>query len=281
MPSRQEVQRILTQIGLHPQQAAGQNFLLDETVVQAMTAAAEVKADDTVLEIGPGLGLLTEALLDTGTTVVGVELDRRLFSYLQRRFQGQKKLQLIHGDIFRINLNDRLVDGQYKLVANLPYSATALVFRNFLTLPPRPSVLTVMIQKEAAERIMAKPGAMSLLSLLAQYYSHPHLLLTVPPARFYPTPKVQSAVLQCVDVRSPDAAESATVFRIARAGFSSRRKQLRNSLAAGLHLAPVEVDERLRRAGIDPTTRAQALSVDNWRELARAGLNPLAQYSAE
>lgn len=268
MPDRREVQRILADIGLRPQQAAGQNFLCDESVAERMVAAAGVEAGERVLEIGPGLGILTESLLNRGAEVVAVELDRRLAAFVRRRFAAHPGFRLIENDIFKVRLPDVVSDHEYKLVSNLPYGATSLVFRNFLTLSPRPSSLTVMIQKEVAERIVARPGRMSLLSLLVQYYSQPHLLLTVSPSRFYPPPKVESAILQCLDLRSPAAAESQAVFRLARAGFSSRRKQLRNSLAAGLRLSPPELDKKIKEMGLNPTARAQELSLEDWRLLA-------------
>ncbi len=171
--NRTDVSRLLKTIGLRPEKAAGQNFLLDTNVVKRMVKAAEVRSGDTILEIGPGLGVLTSALVATGARVVAVELDQRLFGYLRKRFAAEKSLTLVHGDMFRIKLSDYVTDRGYKIVANLPYSGTALFFRNFLTLPPRPSAMTVMIQRDVARRITAAPGQHSLLSLLVQSACRP------------------------------------------------------------------------------------------------------------
>lgn len=267
--TRADVQRILKRIGLRPQQAAGQNFLLNDDVCQAMVDAAGVGPDDTILEIGPGLGALTAVLLASDAKVVAIELDRRLAAYLRQQFRGRANLTLIEGDVFQVNLNDYLTDQGYKLVANLPYSGTSLIFRNFLTQSPRPISLTTMVQADVAKRIAAEPGDMSLLSLLVQYYSVPHLLTTVPPTDFYPVPHVQSAVLHCEPVRTPDPAEAEQLFRVARAGFSSRRKQLHNSLAASLHRRVPDIDKLLDAVGIKPSRRAQELTLEEWLQLAK------------
>lgn len=268
--TRLEVERTLKRIGLRPQPAAGQNFLLDEAVAQAMVVAANVQPGDTVLEIGPGLGILTDALLAAQAKVVAVELDQRLVRYLQKRLAGHPRLQIVLGDIFRINLHDYVTDGGYQLVANLPYSGTSLVFRNFLTLPPRPTALTVMIQREVAKRVVAQAGDYSLLALLVQYYSQPSLLMTIPPQAFWPMPKVSSAIIHCAPVHHRDPRASQDLFHLARAGFSGRRKQLRNSLAASLHRTPAEIDKGMATLGLDSTARAQDLRLEDWLKLAKA-----------
>lgn len=266
--TREQVNGILRQIGLRPQQAAGQNFLLDETVAEAMVDAAGVGEGDTVLEIGPGLGVLTDALLERGAQVVAVELDQRLFAYLQDKYRAKNNLKLMQGDIFRVNLHDYVQDGKYQLVANLPYSATSLIFRNFLSLAPRPTSLTTMIQRDVAERIVAQPGQMSVLSVMVQYYSQPSMLFDVPATSFTPTPKVVSSVLHCEVTRAVQETDKA-FFQLVRSGFSARRKQLKNTLSASLHRPVGEVEKMLEKANIPPTARAQELSVENWLSLAK------------
>lgn len=266
--TREQVNGILRKIGLRPQQAAGQNFLLDETIAEAMVDAAGVTEGDTVLEIGPGLGVLTDALLQRGARVVAVELDQRLFAYLQDKYQTNSNLKLVQGDIFRVNLNEYLQDGKYLLVANLPYSATSLIFRNFLSLVPRPTSLTTMIQRDVAERIVAQPGQMSVLSVMVQYYSQPSMLFDVPATSFTPTPKVVSSVLHC-EVTRPVQPTDQDFFRLVRAGFSARRKQLKNTLSASLHCTVSEAEKMLEKAHISPSARAQELSVENWLSLAK------------
>lgn len=265
----QQVKKILRQIGLRPQQAAGQNFLWDESVAERMVKAAGIEAGERVLEIGPGLGILTEALLGCGAEVVAVELDRRLAAWLRRRFAAHPGFRLIENDIFKVRLPDIVLDDEYKLVANLPYGATSLVFRNFLTLPPRPSSLTVMIQKEVAERITAKPGAMSLLSVMVQYYARPHYLFDVPRTSFFPAPGVTSAVILVDQLKRPDEGAAKRVLRATRAGFSARRKKLHNALAAVYQLSPAEAAENLRKIGVDPNLRPQNLTVEQWKTIGQ------------
>lgn len=264
-----QVQKLLRQIGLRPQAAAGQNFLLDEQVAASIVAAADVTDDDVVVEIGPGLGILTEALLATGAQVIAIEIDRRLSRYLRQRWPKNDRFILVEGDAFKVNLHDYVQDEAYKVVANLPYSGTSLFFRNFLSQLPRPTSLTVMVQRDVARRIVAAPGEMSLLSLMVQYYGQPSLLFDVPPVGFFPMPKVHSTVLHCDVLRTLDDEADRKLFRTMRAGFSARRKQLHNTLASSLHLDPVIVEQLIVKIGKKPTVRAQELSLENWLTLAK------------
>lgn len=264
-----EVQGILRTIGLKPQQAAGQNFLLDEHVAEAMVDAAGIVEGQKVLEIGPGLGILTQALHNRGANVIAVELDSRLYPYVKKKFAAQDTVRIIHDDIFKVNLNEIFKDGEYALVANLPYSATSLVFRNFLTLTPRPTSLTVMIQREVAQRICAQPGDMSMLALTVQYYCQPALLFDVPPSKFFPTPKVTSSILHCSDLRSVDNTVDKALFRLMRAGFSSRRKKLSNSLSSSLSIPTAQIEEKMAKISLSLDSRAQELTIEQWQELEK------------
>jgi len=264
-----EVQGILRTIGLKPQQAAGQNFLLDEQVAEAMVDAAGIVEGQKVLEIGPGLGILTQALHNRGANVTAVELDSRLYPYVKKKFAAQDTVRIIHDDIFKVNLNDIFKDGEYALVANLPYSATSLIFRNFLTLIPRPTSLTVMIQREVAQRICAQPGDMSMLALTVQYYCQPTLLFDVPPSKFFPTPKVTSSILHCSDLRPVENTVDKALFRLMRAGFSSRRKKLSNSLSSSLGVPTAQVEEKMAKISLSSDIRAQELTIENWQDLEK------------
>lgn len=269
-----DVQRTLSQIGLRPQPAAGQCFLLDESVAASMVTAAGVNAKDTVLEIGPGLGILTRQLLATGAQVIAVELDQRLATFLKRALAGQKNLTLVNQDIFKVNLPKLLTDGKYKLVANLPYGSTSLIFRNFLSLAPRPSSLTVMIQRDVADRITAEPGKLSTLGVTVQYYCQIENLFTVPPASFYPSPKVTSAVVHGHSLRPINPTEDQALFRIVRAGFAARRKFLANSLASALPLSAADITARLASLGFKPTVRAQEIPVGDWPKIQKILAQP-------
>lgn len=262
------IQQTLHTIGLRPQQAAGQNFLLDEQIPEAMADAAVVEEGDTVLEIGPGLGILTETLLARGARVVAVELDQRLYAYLKKRFRGNERLILLNSDIFAVQLSKYLRDGQYKLVANVPYSSTSLIFRNFLTLAPRPTSITVMIQRDVARRICAQPGDMSMLSLTVQRYCQPEILFDVPQKSFFPAPAVMSSVVYCGNMEKIDEIGDKQLFWVMKAGFSSRRKKLSNSLASVLRMDDATLLPILAKVGIKETARAQELSLADWQKLA-------------
>lgn len=267
--NRAEVKRLIRHIGLRPARAAGQHFLLDDTVAEAMVEAAGVKLTDTILEIGPGLGALTTKLLDRGATVMAVELDRRLAGFLRQRFADRPRLTIIHQDIFQVNI-PRLFDQRpYKVVANLPYGATSLVLRNFLSLPPLPSTMTVMVQKEVAHRMIARPGRMSQLGVMVQYYSQPRVLFDVPRASFFPVPEVVSTVVQCAAIRPRDTTESGQLFRLTKAAFASKRKQLHNALRSMVKDSDPDLPAELFRLGINPQLRPQDLSVEDWRRMAK------------
>jgi 16S rRNA (adenine1518-N6/adenine1519-N6)-dimethyltransferase len=264
--------RTLARLGVLPYKGWGQNFLIDEAVPGQIVAVAGVAPGDLVLEVGPGLGVLTEPLLAAGATVVAVEIDTRLAGELRQRFSGQQKLRLIEGDILRLPLEEVMPGGDaYTVVANLPYSVTSAVVRHLLSSPRRPARIVVMIQREVAERIVAAPPHMSLLAVSVQFFGQPRLALHVPASAFYPVPAVDSAVVSLV-VQSPPLpdAEQTSFFRVVAAGFGQRRKTLANSLAAGLDLPRAAVVASLRSAGIDPQRRAETLTVDDWVGLYRA-----------
>lgn len=262
-----QLQRLIRQSGLRPQQAAGQNFLLDESVVESMVAAAGIEEGDTVLEIGPGFGVLTAAVLETGAKVVSVELDDRLFAYMRQHFGQRKNLTLVHDDIFRVRLDQYVKDDGYKVVANLPYSATSLVFRNFLSLAPRPTSMTVMVQREVAKRICAAPGDMSVLAFMVQYYSQPTLLFDVPPHSFYPAPKVSSSVVHLENLKTLQQDVDKPLFHLVKCGFSSRRKKLSNALSASMKIPVLEIESKMAKVSLKENIRAQELSVQDWLDL--------------
>ena len=263
--------------GVRPKKSLGQNFLADPVYLRKIAEAADLSRDDLVLEIGPGTGNLTEQLLARAGRVVAVELDRRMVEHLRQRFAGDDHLTLVQGDILAADLPELLHPwlGQFaafKVAANLPYYLTSAILRMLLESPSRPSLAALTVQWEVAQRICAKPGDMSLLAVAVQWYSVPHIITRIPAGAFVPAPKVDSAVLR-LEMRpepvAPIPSEEA-LFRVARAGFGQRRKQLRNSLSAGLRLQPPQAESILRGAGVDPTRRAETLSLDEWAALARA-----------
>jgi len=239
-------------------------------------AAAALSPDDTVVEVGAGLGTLTEQLARRAGKVIAVEVDEGLCGYLRRRFESYPNLTLVNADIRSVTPSQLLAAADahapYLVVANLPFYIAAPVLRHFLEASEPPSRLVVMVQKEVAESIAAGPGRLSLLGLSVQFYASPRVLFTVPPAAFYPPPKVHSAVLR-IDVRETPAVavdDRQSFFRFLRAGFSAPRKQLRNALSHGLDIDPGNVALLMTSAGIDPRLRAQALRLEEWALLYRA-----------
>jgi len=271
--------QLLRQSGFKPRKSLGQHFLVDEAVLECILSAAELSPGDIVVEVGPGLGILTEGLARQGARVVAVELDAKLVALLKKRLTGFPDVKIVHADILKVPPRQLLRDNLpasdfvrgYKVIANLPYYITSPVLSHFLEAQPRPSKMVVMVQKEVGEAIAAAPGKMRLLSVKAQYYSKPAIVSYVRAASFYPPPKVDSVVLR-LDVYSESPIEVSDVagfFDIVMHGFRSPRKQLRNSLAHSLEMPPSQVASLLDKAGIEAKRRAETLSLEEWRELWR------------
>jgi 16S rRNA (adenine1518-N6/adenine1519-N6)-dimethyltransferase len=275
-----EVRRSLRDAGLHARHSLSQNFLADVDVLERILAEAGPTPGRAVLEIGPGLGILTGSLLDAGAAVIAVELDRGLAARLRERFadalaRGEAEpgapgtLRLIEGDALDQPLT-RLCPPPYDVVANLPYHITSPILHRLLGEPPRPERLVLMVQREVAERIAAPPGKMSYLSVFVQYHATVRIALRVPPAAFEPAPEVDSAVI-VVEPFPPDdrldpAAEE-ELWRLVQAAFRERRKMLHNVLARQLSMPGEAVVAALAEAGIDPDRRPQTLAVGEWLRL--------------
>lgn len=269
------IRRQLAQWDLRPAKGLGQNFLVDPVIRRRIVDAAGLTRDDHVLEVGAGLGSLTELLAARARRVVAVELDDRLIDPLTSAVEHLPNVTIVQGDILSLDPAElvRAPRDRYRVVANLPYYITSAVLRHLLEAAVRPTCLVVTVQREVAERIVAAPGEMSLLALSIQYYGEPRILFRIKPGSFYPAPEVESAVLR-VDVHADDELpagdEPVELFRVARAGFGQRRKQLRNAVSAGLRIAPVVAVGALQQAGVDPRRRAQSLSVQEWVRVADA-----------
>jgi 16S rRNA (adenine1518-N6/adenine1519-N6)-dimethyltransferase len=273
-------QQTLRQFGFKPKKRLGQHFLIDEAVLERILSAAELSPGDIVVEVGPGLGILTEVLAKQGAKVIAVELDSKLVALLKKRLATFPNVKIIHADILELTprqlLQDNLTASElaqgYKVIANLPYYITSPVLSHFLEAQPRPSEMVVMVQKEVGEAIAAAPGKMRLLSVKAQFYSKPFIVSHVPAESFYPPPKVDSVILRLDVYSQPSLIQSgvsdvAGFFDIVMHGFHSPRKQLRNSLAHSLEMLPSEVATLLQKAGIEAKRRAETLSLEEWREL--------------
>ena len=269
----ESVPALLRAYGLRPQKRLGQNFLMDPSALGRIIAAADLSPEDTVVEVGAGLGTLTRLLVRHAGRVVAVELDARLVKVLTDRLADLRHLQIIQGDI--LSLSDLgVVHLGYKVVGNLPYYITSAILRHFLENEPRPRLLAVTVQREVAERIIARPPHMSLLAVGVQFYGRPRIVARIPAGAFYPPPKVDSAVVRIDVSEQPtipldQGLDSTDFFRVLRAGFGQKRKTLRNSLSAGLGIPPAQVEKALGLAGIDPRRRAETVDLAEWAKLAR------------
>ena len=248
----------------------GQHFLTDPTIANRIVAAAEPDVSDTVLEIGPGAGVLTRRLVERAGRVVAVELDQRLCEELPGRLEFPPNLEVKREDGREVDPDDLVGEATpYKVVANLPYYAAAPIVRRFLETVRPPTLMVVMVQREVADAMNAKPGEFTLLSVATQFYSEPSVVVQVPPRSFRPPPKVSSTVLK-LEVRAQPAAAVAdreAFFALVRAGFSAPRKQLRNSLMQGAGAPAETVAATLDGAGIDPQRRPATLGIADWAAL--------------
>jgi len=264
-----DVPGLLRAHNLTPRKGLGQNFLTDPAILDKVVAAAGVTADDSVLEIGPGLGSLTRHLSLSARQVTAVEIDGNLVPILQQVLVGMPNTRVIHGDILELDPVGLMGTEPYMVVANIPYYITSAILRHLLDSPNRPRRLTLTVQREVADRICAAPGDLSLLALSVQVYGHPRPVLKIPAGAFYPPPKVDSVTLRLDLFPEPliPASQLDAFFRLAKAGFSQKRKTLRNALSAGLGWKPEQGGQLLMAAGINPQRRAETLSLEEWGRL--------------
>jgi 16S rRNA (adenine1518-N6/adenine1519-N6)-dimethyltransferase len=274
-----QVRETLRAAGVRARHALSQNFLADPDVLTAILAEAAPGPGDRLLEIGPGLGLLTGGLLDAGATVTAVELDHGLAAFLRDRFAASleaDRLTLVEGDALDQDLV-RLVAPPYDVVANLPYHITSPILHGLLGEPPRPRRLVLMVQREVAERIAAPPGKMSYLSVFVQYHARIRVAFRVAPEAFEPEPAVESAVIVVEPYDADDRLDPETedaLWRLVQAAFRERRKMIHNVLARQLPVDAGRVTDALATAGIDPDRRPQTLAVGEWLAL-REALGPI------
>ncbi len=264
-----ELRNFLYTHHIRPNKAFGQNFIVDHSILLRIVEAAEIHVDDQVLELGAGTGVLTRELAKHARRVVAVELEREMLSLLVKTTRNYSNVELLERNLLYVDPTEVFGSEPYKLVANLPYYITAPTFRHFLESANPPRLFVVMIQYEVAQRIVAGPGDMSLLGVSIQFYGRPSIIEHVPARAFYPAPKVDSAILR-IDLKdevplTPGQRDS--FFRLVQAGFSQRRKQVHNSLTHGLHRKNVEVQAGLLAANIDPSRRAETLSIEDWLRL--------------
>lgn len=266
---------ILRLLGIEPKKSLGQNFMVEPAALTRLVEAAEVGPDDAVLEVGAGLGALTDRLAERARRVVALEIDERFIGWLRNRYARQPQVEIVQADVLETDLSALLGPDavRYRVVANLPYYITSPVLRHLLECPTPPCLIVVTVQLEVAQRLTARPGQMSLLAVSAQFYGQVRMVGRIKAGAFYPRPEVDSAIVRIEPHAGgpplpPPAREA--FFRVVRAGFSQPRKQLRNSLAAGLGLEVEDVIHWLTSVGIDPQRRAETLSVEEWLRLAQS-----------
>lgn len=259
---------------VNAKKSLGQNFLHDAEIIEKIFETADVQSTDWVFEVGPGTGVLTFRLSDRVEKLLAIEIDHELVTRLQKQFIDSKSVSILEGNILDIDLKELLEaslfsDHPYKVIANIPYYITAPIIRTLLSLKYQPVSLTLMVQDEVAERLAAKPGKMSLLSVMAQYYASVEKKFFVPKEAFDPIPKVDSAVVQLIPKRPFSPEDDRKVFRLARAGFAARRKTLSNNLSSTFSLPKEEVEKKLAALGLRTDIRAQALSIEDWERLGK------------
>lgn len=268
--SPQVTNHILHRFKLRADKKLGQNFLIDENIVRNIVAAAELSDKDTVLEVGPGIGTLTQGLAESGASVVAVELDKRLLPVLDTTLEGYDNVRIVSGDILQVDIMQTVGVDEFKVCANLPYYITTPIIFALLEKRLPMERLVAMVQKEVAERMAAKPGGKDYgaLSVAIQYYTEPEIAFIVPPSSFIPAPSVDSAVIVCKRREKPpvEVCDEALFFRVVKAAFSLRRKMLNNSLK-NMGIKGEQVAKWLQLAGVDGKRRAETLSLEDFAAL--------------
>lgn len=264
---------ILKAFGLRMSKKLGQNFLIDARIVQGIVEAAEIEPGDRVLEIGPGIGTLTQGLAEAGADVTAVELDKKLPTVLKETLKAYDNVRIVPGDILKVNIPEIMGDAPFKVAANLPYYITTPILMTLLERRLPITHMVTMVQREVAERMTAKPGSRiyGALSVAVQYYTEPQIVLDVPPRSFIPAPEVMSVVVSCRVRKEPAVAvqDEKLFFRVVKAAFGQRRKTLMNALKGG-GFSKEAVRDALEQSGIDPTRRGETLTLEEFGRLADA-----------
>lgn len=278
--SKEVTLHILRTFGLRLSKKLGQNFLINKSIVDGIVKAAEIKADDIVLEVGPGIGTLTQGLAETGAEITSVEIDQNLLGVLAKTLAGYNNIRIIHGDILKIDIPQEMSGKSFKVVANLPYYITTPIILKLLEDKLPIECIVTMVQKEVAERMVAKPGGKDYgaLSVAVQYYTKPEIMFEVPPKSFIPEPAVDSAVIKCVVRKEPpvELLSEKHFFHVVKASFAQRRKTLANSIKC-CGMSKEVATEVLAKSNIDGIRRGETLTLEefarianNWLEIERA-----------
>jgi 16S rRNA (adenine1518-N6/adenine1519-N6)-dimethyltransferase len=274
---------LLREYGLQARKGLGQHFLVNSGILNMITGAAELSPSDLVLEVGPGIGILTRELVGQAGWVIAVELDTRLAEMVKETLLPESNFSIINTDVLKVEPLELIQQEKgkfpaaiadplnYKLVANIPYYITQPIIRHFCEAKLKPRIMVIMVQKEVAKNIIAQPGDLSLLAISVQYYGKPEIVGYVPARNFYPAPKVDSAILKITMYPKPPliVTSEKSFFKIVRAGFCARRKQVANSLAQGLDIPKPEVLSLMEKTEVIPQKRPETLTLEEWAHLEK------------
>jgi len=263
-----DIKRTLKAYGAYTKKDLGQHFLVDEEALASIVEAADITKNDCIVEVGPGMGVLTRELCKKAKEVIAIEFDKAMIAIVKTSCIKHTNLRVENADILKFDTSGL---GEYKLVANLPYYITSAVIRLFLESDNKPEDMVLLVQREVAERICAKPSRMSILAVSVQFYGNPKIIDVVPRTAFFPAPKVDSAIIKIKVYRKPlFDVDSRLFFRIVKAGFGEKRKQLTNSLTGGLGLNKETTDQLLTEAKVSPMARAESLTMMDWYNIYKA-----------
>ena len=265
-----QVRSTLSHYRLHAKKKIGQHFLIDEAVPDIIIEAASLNYKDTVLEIGPGLGILTDRMVPLVGDLYAVEIDRVLASKLKQKYSNRHNIHILNDDILQVDLSQILSERtKYKVVANLPYYITSPILNYFVHGKIKPVSMVIMLQKEVGDSIVAADGNLSVLSISMRIYTIPSLVAYIPPGSFYPEPKVNSAILRFDFLPKPsiEVDDTEDFLHFVNRGFATPRKYISNSLAAGLKIGTVKAVELLEKAGIETAKRAENITLKQWQNL--------------
>ncbi|MBD3300258.1 MAG: ribosomal RNA small subunit methyltransferase A [Candidatus Moranbacteria bacterium] len=267
-----EIKKILKKLNIKPSKELGQNFLLDGSVLDRIVESAKIEKNETVLEIGPGLGFLTDRLIEITNRLILVEKDKRLFKYLENKYKNVDELTMINDDILKLNLS-KILPNRYKVVANIPYNITSRIIYLLIETKPRAESITLLVQKEVAEKIVPKKNKQTPLSLLVKLLGKGEIIANVNKSCFFPIPKIDSAIVQISNIdQNLDLTDEAnkSLLRLIKIGFSSPRKKLVNNLANGLGLDKAKIEQILKDLKIEPKVRAEELGIGFWKEFGKS-----------
>jgi len=267
-----QIKEQLRKYNIRPNKTMGQNFLINKNTLERIIKAADLNKDDIVLEVGPGLGILTKELIKQSKKVIAIEKDEQMINVLKQELGDCENLKIIHGDVLDEIKNSKLKIQDYKVVANIPYYLTSHLIRTLLESENQPKEIVLLIQKEVAERICAHSHRigqvkMNLLAVSVQFYGIPEIISYVPKENFLPEPKIDSAIIKITNIKKPDNIDIKKFFKLIKAGFSSPRKQLANNLSNGLNLDKEEIKKALAECNLNIQARASNLSIEDWVSL--------------